>query len=58
MRIILTLREPIARIHSYLRMQLRLGWSPIDHMGTLNPIPHCTRMHTRVLSMLQRCVTS
>jgi len=33
MRIVLTLREPIARMYSYFSMQLRLGWSPINHMG-------------------------
>ena len=33
MRLVLTLREPIARMYSYFSMQLRLGWSPINHMG-------------------------
>ena len=33
MRIIVTLREPVARMYSYFSMQLRFGWSPINHMG-------------------------
>mmetsp|Transcript_1402 Transcript_1402/g.4424 ORF Transcript_1402/g.4424 Transcript_1402/m.4424 type:complete len:469 (-) Transcript_1402:129-1535(-) len=32
-RILVTLREPIARMYSYFAMQLRFGWSPINHMG-------------------------
>ena len=33
MRIVITLREPVARMYSYFSMQLRFGWSPINHMG-------------------------
>ena len=33
MRLLVTLREPIARMYSYFSMQLRFGWSPINHMG-------------------------
>jgi hypothetical protein len=33
LRIIVTIREPIARLYSYFAMQLRLRWSPIGHMG-------------------------
>jgi len=33
LRIIVTLREPVARMYSYFSMQLRFGWSPINHMG-------------------------
>ena len=32
MRLVLTLREQ-CRMYSYFSMQLRLGWSPINHMG-------------------------
>lgn len=33
LRILVTIREPIARLYSYFAMQLRLHWSPIGHMG-------------------------
>ena len=33
LRIIVTMREPVARMYSYFSMQLRFGWSPINHMG-------------------------
>ena len=45
MRIIVTLREPIARMYSYFSMQLRFGWSPINHMGK-NP---CMQKSLRTL---------
>ena len=47
MRIVLTLREPIARMYSYFSMQLRLGWSPINHMGK-NP---CMQRMLRTLKV-------
>ena len=49
MRIVLTLREPIARMYSYFSMQLRLGWSPINHMGK-NP---CMQRRLRDLLRLK-----
>ena len=33
MRVVVTIREPVARMYSYFSMQLRFGWSPINHMG-------------------------
>lgn len=45
LRIIVTLREPIARMYSYFSMQLRFGWSPINHMGK-NP---CMQRSLRAL---------
>uniref|UniRef100_A0A7S3C3H0 Sulfotransferase domain-containing protein n=1 Tax=Haptolina ericina TaxID=156174 RepID=A0A7S3C3H0_9EUKA len=45
MRIIITLREPVARMYSYFSMQLRFGWSPINHMGK-NP---CMQKRLRAL---------
>lgn len=33
LRLMITLREPVARMYSYFAMQLRFGWSPINHMG-------------------------
>ena len=33
LRIVVTMREPVARMYSYFSMQLRFGWSPINHMG-------------------------
>jgi hypothetical protein len=42
MRIVITLREPVARMYSYFSMQLRFGWSPINHMGK-NPCMQVTR---------------
>ena len=33
LRIVVTVREPVARMYSYFSMQLRFGWSPINHMG-------------------------
>lgn len=48
LRIILTLREPVVRIFSYFSMQLRLGWSPINHMGR-NPC-----MQERLTALLAR----
>lgn len=33
MRLVVTMREPVARMYSYFSMQLRFGWSPINHMG-------------------------
>ncbi|KAL1499458.1 hypothetical protein AB1Y20_011662 [Prymnesium parvum] len=45
MRIIVTLREPVARMYSYFSMQLRFGWSPINHMGK-NP---CMQQQLRAI---------
>ena len=45
MRVVVTLREPIARMYSYFSMQLRFGWSPINHMGK-NP---CMQRQLRAL---------
>mmetsp|Transcript_350 Transcript_350/g.1109 ORF Transcript_350/g.1109 Transcript_350/m.1109 type:complete len:451 (-) Transcript_350:505-1857(-) len=41
LRLIVTIREPIARLYSYFAMLLRLDWSPIGHMGK-NP---CMQRH-------------
>ena len=43
----MTLREPVARMYSYFSMQLRFGWSPINHMGK-NPC-----MQRRLRALLQ-----
>jgi len=45
MRVLVTLREPVARMYSYFSMQLRFGWSPINHMGK-NP---CMQQRLREL---------
>ena len=47
MRVVVTLREPVARMYSYFSMQLRFGWSPINHMGK-NPC-----MQRRLRALLQ-----
>jgi hypothetical protein len=45
MRVVVTVREPVARMYSYFSMQLRFGWSPINHMGK-NP---CMQRSLRAL---------
>jgi [heparan sulfate]-glucosamine 3-sulfotransferase 5 len=48
MRVVVTIREPVARMYSYFSMQLRFGWSPINHMGK-NPC-----MQRRLRELLRR----
>ena len=49
LRIVVTMREPVARMYSYFSMQLRFGWSPINHMGK-NP---CMQRRLRDLLRLK-----